>query len=139
MKDMKSEFNLAGDPDLNVVARLPNVLLAKRDELSEEFFSVAEQAVSAALDDLEQMREKEGQLLKDELSARLEDIENRLVPIEAETGDIKDEYRERLGKRINERLSKSDSHSELDQARRAQELAYLAERADNPDTHARHK
>src|SRR5690606_18292644 len=139
MKDMKSEFRLAGDPDLNVVARLPNVLLAKRDELSEEFFSVAEQAVSAALDDLEQMREKEGQLLKDELSARLEDIENRLVPIESESGNIKDEYRERLGKRITELLSKSDSQIELDQARLAQEVAYLADRADISEEIARLK
>ena len=130
MKEMRSEFSLAGDPDLNVIARLPNVLLPKRDELSEEFFAAAEQAVSVALDDLQQMREKEGQLLRDELSARLEDIENRLAPIESESGNIKDEYLERLGKRISELLSKSDSQIELDQARLAQEVAYLADRAD---------
>src|SRR5215813_11312659 len=34
MKQMQDEFSLSGEPDLNVVARLPNVLLSKKDELS---------------------------------------------------------------------------------------------------------
>src|SRR5215204_1457218 len=37
LKEMQEEFNLSGEPDLNVVARLPNVLLPNKDDLSEEF------------------------------------------------------------------------------------------------------
>jgi uncharacterized protein (TIGR00255 family) len=139
MKEMKSEFELGGDPDLNVIARLPNVLVTKRDELSEEFFAAARSAVSLALDDLELMRGKEGELLGQELSTRLDDIETLLGPIEAESGNIRDEYSERLGKRISELLSKSDSQIELDQARLAQEVAYLADRADISEEIARLK
>ena len=139
MKEMKSEFSLAGDPDLNVIARLPNVLVAKRDELSEDFFAGAERAVAAALDDLEQMREKEGELLREELSARLLDIENRLESIQTEAANIRGEYQDRLGKRITELLSKSDSQIEIDQARLAQEVAYLADRADISEEIARLK
>ena len=137
MKDMKSEFELAGDPDLNVVARLPNVLVSKRDELNEAFFAAAESAANLALDDLQQMREKEGELLAHELSSRLDDIETRLGPIESESGNIRDEYQERLGKRIGELLAKSESQIELDQARLAQEVAYLADRADISEEIAR--
>ena len=64
MKKMQDEFSLAGEPDLNVIARLPNVLLPKKDDLSEEFIVGVERAVNAALDDLEKMRENEGEMLR---------------------------------------------------------------------------
>ena len=37
MKEMQEEFSLSGEPDLNFVARLPNVLQPKKDEMSEDF------------------------------------------------------------------------------------------------------
>ena len=66
LKDMQHEFSLAGEPDLNVIARLPNVLLPKKDDLGSEFIDGVEKALSSALDDLEKMRENEGRMLKDE-------------------------------------------------------------------------
>ncbi|HNL84191.1 MAG TPA: hypothetical protein PKO18_03065, partial [Chitinophagales bacterium] len=59
MKKMQSEFNLAGEPDLNVIARLPNVLLPKKEDLSNEFIVGVEIAVNSALDDLEKIKHKE--------------------------------------------------------------------------------
>ena len=47
MKKMQDEFGLAGEPDLNVVARLPNVLVPKKDDLSTEFKSGVEAALNA--------------------------------------------------------------------------------------------
>src|SRR4051794_17008601 len=35
MKDIQREFALAGDPDINVIARLPNVVQTKKEEPSE--------------------------------------------------------------------------------------------------------
>src|SRR5437867_2291956 len=37
IKSMQEEFSLTGEPDLNVVARLPNVLLPRKDDLSDKF------------------------------------------------------------------------------------------------------
>src|SRR5688572_10460366 len=37
LKEMQEEFSLTGDPDLNFVARLPNVMQPKKDDLSPEF------------------------------------------------------------------------------------------------------
>ena len=37
MKKMQEEYNLSGEPDLNVIARLPNVLLPRKDDLSNDF------------------------------------------------------------------------------------------------------
>lgn len=130
MKAMQDEFGLTGQPDLNVIARLPNVVSTKKEEPSGEFIAVVEIAFNAALDDLEKMRAKEGAMLADELESRLKGIETRLPAIEGETEKVGEEYRTRLTKRINDMLAKSDSQIELDQGRLAQEISYLAERAD---------
>ena len=37
MKEMQTEFGLSGDTDMNVIARLPNVIQPKKDELGEDF------------------------------------------------------------------------------------------------------
>lgn len=130
MKKMREEFALAGEPDLNVIARLPNVLLPKKDDLSEGFIVGVERAVNFALDDLEKMRENEGEMLKNELNFRLSEIEKRLPSIETESANVGEEYRQRLTKRIGEFLQKSESQIEIDQARLAQEVAFLADRSD---------
>ena len=130
MKQMQSEFSLSGEPDLNVIARLPNVVVPKKDDMKPEFAAGIESALTAALDDLERMRQKEGDLLKEELGSLVDDIENRLAPIESESAGVTEEYRQRLTKRIGEMLAKSESQIELDQGRLAQEIAYLSDRAD---------
>lgn len=130
MKKMQNEFDLAGEPDLNVIARLPNVLLPKKEDLSNEFIVGVEIAVNSALDDLEKMRENEGLMLKNELLFRLQEIEKRLPTIENEANNVTEEYRQRLTKRIGELLSKSESQIEIDQGRLAQEVAFIADRCD---------
>ena len=137
MKKMQDEFGLAGEPDLNVVARLPNVLVPKKDDLSTEFKSGVEAALNHALDDLEKMRESEGEMLKQVLNANLSGIEERLPEIEKQAAGIGEEYRVRLTKRIGEMLAKSESQIELDQGRLAQEVAYLADRSDISEEIAR--
>ncbi len=137
MKEMQDEFGLAGEPDLNVVARLPNVLAPKKDEIDPTFIVGVENALLAALNDLEQMREKEGSMLMNELGSRLNEIERRLPAIVSESATVGVEYQERLTKRISEMLAKSETQIELDQARLAQEIAYIADRADISEEIAR--
>jgi uncharacterized protein (TIGR00255 family) len=130
LKQMQTDFDLAGEPDVNVIARLPNVLQPSKDDLSSEFIAGVENAVNIALDDLEKMRENEGLMLKTELNFRLSEIENRLPSIESEANNVADEYRQRLNKRIGELLAKSESQIEIDQSRLAQEVAFLSDRCD---------
>ncbi len=130
MISMKDEFNLAGEPDINVIARLPNVIVPSKSEATPEFFAAIEAVLADALDDLERMRDKEGSLLADELNSRLVVIEDRLPAIQDESSRVADEFLERLTKRINDMLSKSDSQINVDQGRLVQEVAYLADRAD---------
>ncbi len=60
----------------------------------------------------------------------LNEIETHLPKIEAEMSNVAEEYQKRLTKRITDLLAKSDAQIELDQARLAQEVAYLADRSD---------
>ena len=98
--------------------------------MSEEFTSGVETAVKIALEELEKMREVEGESLKNDLSNLLSEIENHLPKIESESANVADEYRQKLTKRIENLLAKSDAQIELDQARLAQEVAYLADKSD---------
>ena len=137
LNELKSEFEIGGDPDINVIARLPNIFSVKKDEAGTDFMLAVEDAVSAALDDLETMRASEGEMLKTELSERLSNIEKLTEVIEKEAGNITDEYRQRLTKRITELLAKTESQIDLDQGRLAQEVAYLADRSDISEEIAR--
>ncbi len=130
LKQLQEEFGLVGEPDLNVIARLPNSLQTKADDLSEDFSGGIEEAVELALDELEKMREVEGESLKNDLYYLLSEIETHLPKIEAESETVAEEYLQRLTKRIDNLLSKSDSQIEIDQARLAQEVAYLADKSD---------
>lgn len=130
MKQMSDEFDLAGDPDINVIARLPNVVTQRKEDPGPEFLSAIENVLSTALDDLESMREKEGEMLAAELEARLAAIESRMPSIESESDKVAEEYRQRLTKRLEEMIARSESQFDIDQSRMAQEVAFLADRAD---------
>lgn len=139
LRELQEAFGLEGEPDLNNIARLPNALQTKKDDLSEEFLEGVRRAFDVALDDLEEMREAEGAALKNDLASLLDNIERQLPLIEEEAGGVSAEYYERLQKKVEKLLSKSDAQIEIDQARLAQEVAYLADKSDISEEIARLK
>src|ERR671916_1784408 len=131
MREMQKEFGLSGEPDINVLARLPGAMQTARTGVSEEALKGVEQALAQALDELEAMRRREGAALAAEMSARLDDIERHLPVIESLSGEQVESYRARVYKRISELLARDGLEIvELDQGRLAQEVAYLADRSD---------
>lgn len=139
MAEMRDEFALAGEPDINVIARLPNVVTAKKEEPEPEFLIAIGNVVTLALDELENMRGKEGGMLETEIVSRLAEIENRIPAIETEAANIAEEYRLKLTKRITDLLARSDTQIDIDNARLAQEVAFLADRLDISEEIARLK
>ncbi len=130
MKEMQDEFGLTGEPDINVIARLPNVVTTKSEEPEPEFLVAIGSVVALALDDLETMRAKEGSILEIELMSRLTEIEIRIPAIESEAANVAEEYRLRLTKRIGDMLARTDAQIDVDQSRLTQEVAFLADRLD---------
>ncbi|MBK7709074.1 MAG: DUF1732 domain-containing protein [Acidobacteria bacterium] len=127
---MQDEFALSGEPDINVVARLPNVLVPKKDDLDEHFIVGVERAVILAIDDLGEDAPERGRNAQNELAFRLSEIENRIPAIETEAGGVAEEFRQRLTKKITEMLARTESQIDIDQGRLAQEIAFMADRSD---------
>jgi uncharacterized protein (TIGR00255 family) len=130
LRTMQREFEVAGEPDINVLARLPNAMQPARDGMDEAMIAGVEEAIDTALDDLEGMREREGSALRTEMHGRLDEIERQVPIVESAAGKLVDAYRARLQKRIGEMLARDTQGVELDPARLAQEVAYLADRSD---------
>jgi uncharacterized protein (TIGR00255 family) len=138
MREMQSEYGLAGEPDVNVLARLPGAMQVSRAGVSDEMLKGVEQALDEALGELEAMRVREGAALAAEMSSRLDEIERHLPTIEALSGDQVDAYRARVNRRISELLARDGLEIvQLDQGRLAQEVAYLADRSDISEEVAR--
>jgi uncharacterized protein (TIGR00255 family) len=139
MRTVQREFNLPGEPDVNLLARLPGALQPVRNGgLTEEMTRGVEEALRLALADLNRMREREGEALAAEMRGRLDEIERQIPLVEAVAGDLVEAYRARLQKRISELLARDGLEIvELDQGRLAQEVAYLADRSDITEELAR--
>jgi uncharacterized protein (TIGR00255 family) len=130
MKLMQKEFSLQGDPDINVIARLPGAMQPAKDGLDATMATGIDAAIDEALNELEQMREREGEELQSEMLMRIGQIEQQIPIIESSAERLTDSYRARLQKRVTELLARDGQNIELDAGRLAQEVAYLADRSD---------
>jgi uncharacterized protein (TIGR00255 family) len=130
LRQIQQTFNVPGEFDINTLARLPGALQTARDALSDEMVKGVEQALDDALSELERMREQEGQALHREMVDRITKIEGLVPTIEAAASGLVDAYRARLQRRIGELVNREGQVTEIDPARLAQEVAYLADRSD---------
>jgi uncharacterized protein (TIGR00255 family) len=130
MKLMQREFALEGNPDINVIARLPGAMQPMKDSLTPEMIAGVDAAIDGALTELEQMRSREGESLRIEMLSRVDNIEQRVPVIENAAEGLTDAYRLRLQKRVSELIGRDGQDFQLDASRLAQEVAYLADRSD---------
>ncbi|HEX2271591.1 MAG TPA: YicC/YloC family endoribonuclease [Pyrinomonadaceae bacterium] len=130
LKQLQQDFSIGGELDINLLARIPGALQPARNGLDDRIGEALHAALDQALDELEKMREQEGEALKSELRERVQKIEGIVPTIEAAADGLAESYRTRLQKRIGELLNRGGQVVEIDPARLAQEVAYLADRSD---------
>jgi len=130
LKQLQQDFGIAGELDINVIARIPGALQPARNGVDDRITGALERALDQALDELEKMRVQEGDALKQELRDRVQKIETLVPIIESSAAGLADAYRLRLQKRIGELLNRGGQVIEIDPVRLAQEVAYLADRSD---------
>ena len=130
LRTLQQEFGITGELDINSIARLPGALQTARDGVTAEMVTGVERAIDAGLDELERMREQEGAALRQEMIERITRIETLVPVLEKAAAGLVETYRLRLQKRISELVSRDGQTIEVDPARLAQEVAYLADRSD---------
>jgi uncharacterized protein (TIGR00255 family) len=130
LKQIQQDFDIGGELDINVLARIPGALQPGRNGIDDRISAALENATDLALDELEKMRLQEGEALRLEMSDRVQKIVALVPVIEEAASGLAEAYRVRLQKRIGELLNRGGQVVEIDPARLAQEVAFLADRSD---------
>ena len=134
--DIAREFaqaaGLKDDIDASTALRLssPWTLKGPRPEDITDLWELVEKALTGAVDQLLEMRKVEGENLWNDLSARLQKIEEIRLDIETRAVIVVDEYREKLRERITSLLP---TDSGIDEQRLLTEVAIFAEKADTSE------
>ena len=127
LKTLQQELGIPGEIRLETLANFRDIFTRKEVEtdLEKEWASL-QTALEAALRSLEQMRRDEGLALRGDFLGRLTAVEEMAREIEKKAPLALEACRDRLAARVQE-LSRG---LPVDEARLAQEVAYLAERSD---------
>jgi uncharacterized protein (TIGR00255 family) len=133
------EFGIVGEPDLNVVLRMPGAMDSGAEQLENELETAVMSRVDEALLRLNEMREEEGRSISAELRVRMANLEKASASVEIHRGTILRSYSERLQGRMLETLG-----AQVDKERILQEVAVLVDRSDIQEelvrlnTHVKH-
>ena len=128
LEQLKKEFNLANDISVEQLLSLGGII--KPVEPTDEpgiLWEAIKDCLNQGLDGLELMRQQEGDFIADDLSARLDFIEQTTAEIKGAAHALLQQYQERLKERIAVLTRET---VEIDPARLAQEAAFLADRSD---------
>jgi uncharacterized protein (TIGR00255 family) len=119
------EFSVDGEPDLNVILRMPGAMDSGAEKSADELEAAVMAQVDEALSRLNQMREQEGNSINTELRARMASLEKAAAGVEAHRSTILRSYSDRLQSRMAELLG-----AQVDKERVLQEVAVLVDRSD---------
>ena len=119
------EFGIKGEPDLNVVLRMPGAMDSGTERFGPELETAVMSCVEEALARLNQMREEEGRGIERELRERMKHLRAAAGGVEVHRSAILRGYADRLQSRMREMLG-----SQFDKDRILQEAAMLVDRSD---------
>ncbi|MBO5550753.1 MAG: YicC family protein, partial [Lachnospiraceae bacterium] len=109
LREMADEFGIPNDIRLSVLARFPDVFTMEDMETDEdELWGSLEKAVRAACEKFVAAREKEGENLREDLLAKLDDMAEYVDFIESRSPQIVEEYRKKLEDKLRDMLSTLD-------------------------------
>jgi len=132
-RTLREEFGCASDPDLVALLRVPGLATSGNGDLSpqdlERVRTLLERVTTEALESLNQMRDREGEDLGRDLKARLARLESLAAEVATLAERLPKLYQHRLEGRLRELMGST----ELDGARLAAEVAYLASRSDTTE------
>ncbi|AQM60308.1 MULTISPECIES: YicC/YloC family endoribonuclease [Clostridium] len=126
LKKISEELDVVNDITSTKIARFPDVIsVVEKEENIEEVFEEIRQLLEISLDNMIEMREREGEKLKEDIIKKLDTIDNLVLEVEKVADLVPKKYKEKLEERIKE-LTKG---MEIDENRIALEIAIFADKA----------
>ena len=128
LKKLKEQSQIQTEVTLQELLRFEDVFVSpEQDEKTiNEAMETTQQAMEAALTELNQTRFQEGQELKSDLNNRIDLIEDKITDIKASVKERIPEARDRLYERIQSLIN----DTEIDKERIEQEIAIQADKMD---------
>lgn len=124
-RQMEAEFGLKNDVSVSVLARCPEVLvMEEQQEDEQEIWHLLEQAVRGACEKFVETRIREGEALKADLTAKLDEILNVVSFIEERSPQILAEYRQKLEGKVRDLFA----DAQIDESRLATEVTIFADK-----------
>jgi uncharacterized protein (TIGR00255 family) len=126
LKEIKKSAKITEKLKLSDLMLFQNMLFKDDNEQASEEFELVAEAIDAAINNLNSMREAEGFELEKELRKRVQIIENALNKIENSSDESVKAYFEKIKEKAKQLVADfSNNHDRLNM-----ELALIAERAD---------
>ena len=127
---LREAYGFTAAPDPVALLRIPGMVATGNSEIPpaelERLGEILEKVTVKALEHLNEMRSREGEILGRDLRLRLDSLQSLTKEVSQLARRVPALYQRRLESRIQEMLH----GAELDAARLAQEVAYLAARSD---------
>jgi len=124
---LEEKFGIKNDLSFCRSLQLPDVVKVEANENEEELLKEFSNALTNALTKLKEMREIEGNNLRNDLTNKCNNLLVILSKIEEKSEVIVNEYKIKLQDRVNELLK--DINTQIDETRLATEVAIFADKA----------
>ena len=125
LRELAAETGINHDIKITEITKMPDVLQLKiQDDESDVIGQELEKCVTQAVENFVNMREVEGERIKQDLSARIDIVENLVNTIFSHTTGLIEDYVVKLRERIKEILGTDI----VDEARLAQEIVIYADK-----------
>lgn len=122
---MEEEFRIENDVRVSHLSRCPDVLVMEDPETDvDELWAELEKALRTAGEQFAASRQAEGEHLRQDLTAKLDGLQENVRSIELRSPQILREYRERLETKMRELLA----DSQMDDSRIAAEVVIFADK-----------
>lgn len=125
LKEMSESFDLEFDVRVSTLARFPDVFTMEETAVDEEtLWAILEKPLRGAASHFAAAREKEGENLKADLLAKLDQMKEYVALIEERSPKIIEEYKSSLREKVKDLLSDNS----LDEGRIAAEVTIYADK-----------
>ena len=126
LKELEDTLGITDDITVSKISKYPEVLTLQVEEANlDEIMLDLRPILNKSLDMMVEMREIEGEKLKEDIILKLSEIESEVKIIEGMAQEIPKQYK----KKLNERIIELTKGIKLDEERIAQEIAIFADKA----------